>query len=223
MDNYEKSVDEMENRESKKLFEIILHDGNEERHFEFTGQIQVVHNNVGYPFLETGDITIYEIKDSEKVLFEPPATSWATGDRLSASDAMNDVLQRYICNQTDGFKVLYVDPEVYDMAAVYKNRTALRYKGRDIPYQIIDNDMQYVYELYLATSEYLYYICDDMFLMQDIETGTLISDNYFAEVGFSESEEAIEEGTEENLVFKKYLHPKKCYESGMEYNLWKLM
>jgi len=212
----------MENKEIKRLFEIILNDGKEDRHFEITGRIQVVQDIVGYPFLEAEDVCVYEIKDKEKILFEPVATRWASGERLSTSDALDDVLERYIRNQTDGFKVLYVDSEVNDMAAVYKNRTALTYKGRDIPYQIIDNDMQDVYQMKMATSKYLYYICDDMFIMLDIETGILISDNYFAEVGFSESEEAIEEGTEENLIFKKYLHPKKAYEIGVKFDVWKL-
>lgn len=212
----------MENKEIKKLFEFILNDGENNRHFEITGKVKVVHNIVGYPFLETEEILVYETKGDKKVSFEPTATRWATGERLKTSDVFDDVLERYIRNETEDFKVLYVDPEVSCMAAVYKNRTALIYKGRNIPYQIIDNDMQYVYQLCLATSEYLYYCSDEAMVMLSTKDGALVSDNYFAEIGYSDSEDAIEEGMEENLVFKKYMHPKKAYEIGLKFDLWKL-
>ena len=160
----------MENKEIKKLFEFILNDGENNRHFEITGKIQIFHDIVGYPFLETDDECLYEFVDGKKVNFEPTAKRWVTGERLDAEDALNDVLGRYIRNQTDGFKVLYVDREVENMAAVYRNRISLTYMGREIPYQIINNDEEDVYSLSLATNKYLYYCCDDRLIMLSTKT-----------------------------------------------------
>jgi len=123
----------------------------------------------------------------------------------------------------DGFKVLYIDPVIESVAIFYHNRTALRYMGRDIPYQIIDNDDQRVYRLLMVTSKYLYYTYEDTFIMLDARSGDLISDNYFAETGYWDSEEAIKNGEEEQLVFKKYMHPKKPYETALKFDLWRLM
>lgn len=202
----------MQNKETKKLMEIVLNDGIKDKHYEITGIVTVVQNNKGYPFIKCDNACIYEFINGVKTEYDPERDKWnrrilAWKERkLSALDILNDSLNSYIRNQTDGFQVLYADSVIENMAAVYKDKSSLIFKGRTIPYQIIDNENRRVCKLIMATSKNLYYYCkeEDMYIMLNTHNGNLIADNYFAETGLWDSEKAIKEGMEESLVFKKY-------------------
>ena len=74
---------------------------------------------------------------------------------------------------------------------------------RTIPYFIFHRGD--IARLCYATNEFLYYVGDDdMPLMFRTDDGTLVSDNEFANIGFTESEQNVEDGTEHLLPFTGY-------------------
>lgn len=56
-----------------------------------------------------------------------------------------------------------------------------------------------------ATDRFLYYLYEyEGILMFRTEDGTVVSDNEFAEMGYWESKENVEKGTEHILAFTEY-------------------
>ena len=81
----------------------------------------------------------------------------------------------------------------------------LTFAGRDIPYKVLGGPSFAEYPLIYATDQYLYYAYDpDAVLMIKTDTGELVSDNCFAEMGLYDSQEAVDAGTEKLLEFKEF-------------------
>jgi len=95
-----------------KLLEFKM-EGGGIRHFEIYGDIkETILDFADNRYLDFADIEMYEIKDKEKVPYEPVGTTWATGQRLTVYDATSDVVDRIVRNQTKDFEVLYVRDDI---------------------------------------------------------------------------------------------------------------
>lgn len=187
-----------------KLLEFKI-DGGGMRHFEIHGDTkETILDFSDNPYLDFSDIEMYEIKEGTQTPYEPVATAWATGRKLTVYDATDDVINRMVRNQTEDFEVLYVREDIKEFVDNYRKNKALVFAEREIPYRIINNKYISAYELHLATDSFLYYMnCDEMIMLRTA-SGELVSDNYFAEVGYYESLEAIEKGEEKKLEFQTY-------------------
>lgn len=95
-----------------------------------------------------------------------------------------------------------LDSPVYEKAIM---------NGREIPLRMLNSDME-VMQLLMATDKYLYYSHDDFYMMVGADTLETISNNYFAEVGFEYSLEAIQNG-EEKLI---WIYPNGEKDHGIE-------
>ena len=82
----------MTNIEKNKLIEFVIYDGKNDRHFEITGTVTVVHNKAGYPFIEADELNVYEFNKEEKVDYFTESDKWNrrlitwTGRELGAAD-----------------------------------------------------------------------------------------------------------------------------------------
>lgn len=144
---------------------------------------------------------IYKETDGVVSPFRITGVAWA-GYQLTADHALNDVIGRISCNETGKLTVHYVCPELQKFFDELKKYPAISGE-RTIPYFIFHRGN--IARLAYATNEFLYYAdSNDMPLMFRTDDGTIVSDNEFADMGLSESEENVENGTEHILPFTDY-------------------
>lgn len=160
-------------------------------------------NDMGSPGLKYlfENTQVYKEADGVVSPFQITAVAWA-GYRLTADHALKDVLGRISRNETGKLTVHYVCPELQEFLDMFKKYPAI-HDARMIPYFIFHHGD--IVRLCYATNEFLYYVGDDdMPLMFRTDDGTLVSDNEFADIGLSESEQNVEDGTEHILPFTAY-------------------
>lgn len=144
---------------------------------------------------------VYKETDGIVSPFQITAVAWA-GYQLTADHALNDVIGRISRNETGKLAVHYICPELQEFFNVLKKYPAISGE-RTIPYFIFHRGD--IAKLAYATNEFLYYVdSSDMPLMFRTDDGTLVSDNEFADIGLCESEENVENGTEQILSFTDY-------------------
>lgn len=144
---------------------------------------------------------IYKETNGAVSPFPITAVAW-TGYQLTADDALNDVIGRISRNETGKLAVHYICPELQEFFNELKKYPAISGE-RTIPYFIFHRGD--IARLAYATNEFLYYVdSSDMPLMFRTDDGTLVSDNGFADMGLCESEENVENGTEQILPFTDY-------------------
>lgn len=144
---------------------------------------------------------IYKETDSVVSPFQITAVAWE-GYQLTADHALNDVIGRISRNETGKLAVHYICPELQEFFNELKKYPAISGE-RTIPYFIFHRGD--IARLAYATNEFLYYVdSSDMPLMFHTDDGTLASDNEFADIGLCESEENVENGTEQILPFTDY-------------------
>lgn len=188
-----------------KIAEVKL-DG---KHFVFHGDVsieEIKHIPIDSFDIEYENLAIMEVVDGTEVPFTMTSYTWF-GHKLTEEDAIADVISRYSRNETaaqHGFELIFLCDSIKNTIDIYRNNIALNHDGRDIPYRIFNGPFCNTYELSLATNDFLYYHHDEEILMLDTETGGVISDNYFAEVGLVESESNINKGLEKKLAFITY-------------------
>jgi len=179
------------------------------KHFVFYGDVSIEeekHVPVGSLDIEYENLAIMEVVDGTEVPFTMTSYTWS-GHKQTEENAVTDILSRYSRNETIAhhrFELIFLCDNIKNNIDVYRTEEALNLNGRGIPYRIFYGPFLNSYELSLATTEFLYYHHDDEILMLDIETGGVVSDNYFAEVGFAESESNINKGLEKKLTFTTY-------------------
>lgn len=144
---------------------------------------------------------IYKETDGVVSPFRITGVAWA-GYQLTADHALNDVIGRISRNETGKLTVHYVCTELQKFFDELKKYPAISGE-RTIPYFIFHRGD--IARLAYATNEFLYYADNnDMPLMLRTDDGTIVSDNEFADMGLSESEENVENGTEHILPFTDY-------------------
>lgn len=96
------------------------------------------------------------------------------------------------------YECRYMDPGLQNIVNAYVQPTemAITVNDKPIPKKILANDGHRVYSLLMVTTKLIYYCSDDVneYCILDINSHSIVSDNYFAELGFSGSLEAMKEG-----------------------------
>lgn len=164
---------------------------------------------IGYSF---DNLRIYEVVEGKKVPYDVSGKTWS-GEDVDEEFALADVISRYTRAALSA-EFLYMAPRLEKALKPYIEDMELSAVHRISPKVLYDSLME-EYTLALATDEYTYYRTDgDAYLMLETATGEVVADDYFAECGYSDSEEAVEEG-EEILLFQEYEFSKKDYTINM--------
>lgn len=150
---------------------------------------------------DTKVYNVYKEKDGVLSPFIIKAVNWY-GIQLTPADALKDVAGRITRNETETLTVNDIWPEFKEALDEFKKYPAIT-GDRIVPYFIYYGGD--IAKLDYATDRFLYYLYEyEGILMFRTEDGTVVSDNEFAEMGYWESKENVEKGTEHILPFTEY-------------------
>lgn len=150
---------------------------------------------------DTKVYNVYKEKDGVLSPFIIKAVNWY-GIQLTPADALKDVAGRITRNETETLTVNDIWPELKEALDEFKKYPAIT-GDRIVPYFIYYGGD--IAKLDYATDRFLYYLYEyEGILMFRAEDGTVVSDNEFAEMGYWESKENVEKGTEHILPFTEY-------------------
>ena len=188
-----------------KILDITLEGG----HYIFDADVsrcKKTDNDRGCQWLRRilDDIRVHNVyKETDGVLspFVIKAVNWY-GVRQTPDDALKDVAGRITRNETGMLTVNDIWPELKEALDEFKKYPAIT-GDRIFPYFIYYGGD--IAKLDYATDRFLYYLYEyEGILMFRTEDGTVVSDNEFAEMGYWESKENVEKGTEHILAFTEY-------------------
>lgn len=180
-----------------KLIEVIIK-GENQYHFIFEGNmVEDEDSTIGYSFSDIR--VIEEMETGEKILYKVGGHTWS-GNVIDEEYALADVISRYTRATSDDF--LYVADGLKEALKPYMEDMGISAEHRISPKILYSSTME-EYTVTMVTDEYAYYVYGDVFLMLDTSTGNVVADNHFAEVGYTDSEEAVKNG-KEILLFKEY-------------------
>jgi hypothetical protein len=169
-----------------------------DRTFEVYGSYVVSENNddygVTYQYPEFVSLSAKESVDGNMFDFVPSGRTWS-GHKVTVDDMITGLLDSQI-RKDDSYTVLYMECGLKNIISSYHDDITLSANGIDIPKRVLHREN--CYNLLLVTNENIYYHYDENVLLLD-KNHSVISDNYFAEVGLDQSLEAIQEGREELL------------------------
>lgn len=180
------------------VFEVTMN-GSPKR-FSIYGDYEVEtgqdYNNKDYNYPEFYDLVAKSVENGKETDYQPTGTTWAGRKYVVA-----DMIQSYIASLIHGgtlYNKIYLDDGLQKLVDFYntEEKIATTVNGVNIPKWILDNSMN-IYELILVTNEFIYYCFYDEYYMLRTSNHEVVSDNYFAEVGYMESIENIAKGTEE--------------------------
>ena len=188
-----------------KILDINLEGG----HYIFDADVsrcKKTDNDRGCQWLRhiLDDIRVHNVyKETDGVIspFVIKAVNWY-GVRQTPDDALKDVAGRITRNETGTLTVNNIWPELKQALDEFKKYPAIT-ADRITPYFIYHRGD--IAKLDYATDRFLYYqySCEGL-LMFRTEDGAIVSDNEFAEMGYWESKENVEKGTEHILPFTDY-------------------
>ena len=192
-------------REQKLLvsFEVMLEQKMER--FNIYGECIIEtgkdHSDREYVYPEFDALSARKVEDGKEIPYGPTGTSW-TGRRYN----VYDMIQSYICSLIQGssqYVTIFQDKKLQELVESYMaaDEIAITVHDRKIPKRILGSDMD-AYELVMVTDQYIYYADYDKMLMLRTSDHTIVSDNYFASVGYTDSIENIKEG-KEKVIWKK--------------------
>lgn len=155
-----------------------------------------IYTEEGLPHPEFYDLSACQIIDKKEHPYTPIGRSWS-GRKFDSNDMVNSFITRLIRNDTSCME-LFLEAQLKSMVEVYMEdkNTALTYNGVKIPKYILGNPTYELFELQLVTSDFIYYMTSDEMLMLNLNDHSLVSDNCFAEIGYSDSIDNIRSGKE---------------------------
>ncbi len=183
----------------KKLIEfvVIMEPCRESKsRFVVSGDYVIATDHDGNPYPEFSNIKAEIFRDGNYEDYSPKGCSWA-GHRFTAEDIIMDVLA-CICRGGSSYQILYLDGDLEALIVKYQEEMVPIEESLKLPKRILGKDGD-VYELLNVTEQYIYYTHDDHTIMLSLRTREVISDNYFAEVGWNNSMEAVINGKERML------------------------
>lgn len=153
------------------------------------------------PYISIENGRMFQILKDGPVPFVP-REKCSAGIRFTVEEVLNDLTERLARNEKGILEPITTHEIVNVYAAAFKASIAAK-EPRDIPYYIVyDGRMLH---LKYATDKFLYYDDDlEMPVMFRTDDGNIVSNNEFAEIGFFESQQAVENGEERILDIKKY-------------------
>lgn len=157
------------------------------------------YDGKNYRHPEFYELSAYEVIDEKEVPYHPSGVSWA-GKAYDEDDMIQGFIFCLICNCKQ-YEKIYLDQRLQKFVDSFhsKRKIVTVENGLDIPKRIVQGTM--IYELDLVTDKYIYYVWYEDFLMLDTQTHEVVSDNFFASVGYEQSLEAIQNG-EETVIWK---------------------
>lgn len=151
-------------------------------------------NSDVYLYPEFTGLSATKMVAGEMVPFEPSGASWSRA-KYCVEDMIRGAIVESIINNGN-YQIEYLEPTLQGLVESYKKDVALTAKNLDIPKRVLYRFGYDLFTLYLVTDKYIYYAFYAELLMLDAETHGIITDNYFASVGFEDSREAIQRGEE---------------------------
>lgn len=185
----------------KLITECILSEEEQTFHFRFYGEVEWEERPGQEPAIDFPAISIVQVENEREIPFVIRATTWH-GSKLTGMDAITDVLSRYARKDTS-IKILFME----DTIKTYLDalcQDIIETEIGIVPKRIVYGSFLDIYHLELVTDQYIYYSYDSIIVMLSAEDRGVIADNYFAEVGYFNSEEAIAHGTEKQLYKYDY-------------------
>lgn len=192
------------NMDKKLLASFILNKTNET--FNVYGDYQINTNEavdmmseelnrIWYKYPEFTDITTTKITGVEQT-YIPAGQSWA-GIRYTPVDVLEFFISALI-RADETYSKTYLEEGLQKFVDEYlkESEIAVTVNGKPVPKRILVKDMYQLYQLALVTDTNIYYVYEDAVFMLSTEDHSVISDNYFAEVGYFESIENIQSGKE---------------------------
>lgn len=136
-------------------------------------------------------------KKSEEGFYEPYTPGYIrwNGTKVEIEDMLNTAVNSFLFERNE-ISTLFLHNELRAWAKPFQDNVALTVNGKKIPKKIFTNDLYNYMDLLLVTDKFIYYGYDSEILMFGTEEHELCSDNYFAEVGLTESYENIAIQTE---------------------------
>lgn len=127
-----------------------------------------------------------------------PVGKTFTGHKYNCNDMINSFIYSQIIND-NSYTSKYIDLGLQCIIDDYKtNNTITINENTQIPKYVLYVNCS-IYQLFLVTDQYIYYGYENLILMLDTATHRIISDNCFAEIGYTESIENINAGKEKLL------------------------
>lgn len=153
-----------------------------------------------YKYPEFYDLTAKQSVEGLETDYQPAGETWH-GRKYDVEDMIREFLEALIRNAT-GYSKIYLDPVLQEIVDWYlaDDNIAVTVDNLKIPKRILATGMYYEFELALVTDEFIYYEFYDELIMLDAKTHEIVSDNYFASVGYDDSIENITSG-KETLIY----------------------
>lgn len=145
-----------------------------------------------YPYPEFYDTKAVIHKEGKEIPFSPSGRTWP-GEKYDATKMISNFLLHEMIG-SKRYETVYIEPSLKEFLSFY--RTCIEVDEMKFQNRILSHDMHEIYDLSLVTNDYTYYMSCDQVLMLSTKTREIVSDNYFAEVGFWDSVENIENGKE---------------------------
>lgn len=167
--------------------------------FTIYGEYEMKRTNIGsdnYEYLDFFNTKAKINKNDVISDYSPEGCNWY-GKRYTCKDMLQD-LNFDMMIGGDNYTVEYLEPKIKELIASYC-ADSVEIGQPPIPKRILRGSLSNLYKLLLVTDKYIYYCYEDSLIMIDKDTREMISDNYFAEVGYLDSQEAIENGEEKKL------------------------
>ena len=152
------------------------------------------NNKIKIKHPEFYNIRITKLVNEKEEDYLPSGSSW-TGRKYDALDVLNSFIAALIRGD-EAYTKIFVDEGLQEVVEYYTTESAVTAKGKTIPARIFDSSLIYSYQLLMVTDTFIYYCDDDSIIMLNTEDHTIVSDNYFAEVGYNDSVENIRGGSE---------------------------
>lgn len=162
---------------------------NKSQNFTIYGDFKIDNNNM--PEYENLKIELNGNPD-----YQPEGHTWI-GHKYESEDVINTVIESQILNN-DTLDIEFICDEIKEYINSYYEKI-VAVNNRKLPLRIFKSIFMRLYDLFLVTNDYAYYMyinSPDLLLMIDVNTGRIVSDNYFAEEGLAQSVENIKNDVE---------------------------
>lgn len=167
----------------------------------YADSAKIVCDECCIPYISIENGRMFQILKDGPVPFVPREKCRA-GIRFTVEEVLNDLIERLARNEKGILEPITTHEIVNVYTAAFKVSIAAK-EPRDIPYYIVYDGR--MLRLQYATDKFLYYDNDlEMPVMFRTDDGTIVSNNEFAEIGFFQSQQAVENGEERILDIKKY-------------------
>lgn len=161
----------------------------EKKEYSFFGNVKIYENELLFE-----NLTMYE----NDIPYEPKGVLW-NGTKITALDALTDVIGRYSRNAVSSFAISFLHDTIKKFVDNMRGEVVCCFEEKEIFNSILFGPWLEKKNLILATDKFLYYSeHEDGILMFNMD-GECVSDNCFATVGFESSLSNIATGNEKEL------------------------